>query len=195
MERLPIIGSACLATLVLFFFGCATANEKYFLDTDSNANVFVAPETSTVQKVAIMPFKAPTELIGLSVSDLFVTELLRTGKYQLVERSQITHVLKESELSMAGLSAASAVEVGTMAGADGVLIGTVDEYNTVAYRGDTYASVGITARLIDCKTGKVVWSVDIAGRAESRKTTLSEEARMLIHKMSSALYKQWREME
>ena len=195
MERFIKTGNAGLALLALLFFGCATADEKYFLDTETKANVFVAPGKSSVQKVAIMPFKAPTELIGSSVSDLFVTEMLRAGKYQLVERSQMTQVLKESELSMAGLSAASAVEVGAMVGAEGVLIGTVDEYDTVPYRGDPYASVGITARLIDCKTGKVVWSVDIAGRAESRKTTLSGEARELIHDMSSALYKKWREME
>ncbi len=184
-----------LMGLALFVFGCATADEKYFLKAETKANVFVSPDKTSVQKVAIMPFKAPTELIGSSVSDLFVTEMLRAGKYTLVERSQLTTVLKESELSLAGLSAASAVEVGNMVGADAVIMGTVDEYGTVPYRGDPYASIGLSARLTDCKSGKVLWSVDYAGRAESRRTTLSEQSRLIVHDMCASLFKKWREME
>lgn len=184
-----------LLSLALLASGCMTADEKYFLKTETKANVFVAPEKSTVQRVAIMPFKAPTELIGASVSDLFITEMLRARKYTLVERGQLTMVLKESELSLAGLSAAGAVEVGKMVGADGVIMGTVAEYGTVAYRGYPYASVGVSARLIDCKTGKVIWSVDFSGLAESRKTTLCDQARMIVHDMCASLFKEWREME
>ena len=195
MEQKNKFGNSCALLATLLLFGCATADEKYFLDTDTKANVYVAPGKSSVQKVAIMPFKAPTELIGSSVSDLFVTEMLRAGKYTLVERSQMTQVLKESEVAMAGLSASGAVEVGNMVGAEAVLIGTVDEYDNVPYRGDTYPTVGLSARLIDCKSGKVIWSVDYAGRAESRRTTLSEQARTVIHGMSAALYKKWRDQE
>ena len=82
---------------------------------------------NNVRKVAILPFKAATELIGLSVSDMFVTEMMRAGRYALVERSQMTQVLKEAELALTGLTAAGAIEVGKMLGADGVIVGTVDQ--------------------------------------------------------------------
>jgi len=136
------------------------------MKTRSRANVYVPAETTSIRKIAIMPFKAPTELIGTSVSDLFITEILRAGEYTLVERSQMAKVLGESELALAGLSAAKAVEAGQLVGADGVMIGTVSEYEMRAHRGKTYPVVSISARLIDCKTSRVIWSSDLGARAD-----------------------------
>lgn len=180
--------------------GCATEfSDPYFTDTETKANVYVGSEPSSIVKVAVLPFKAPTELIGLSVSDMFVTELLRTGRYELVERGQMTSVLNETELALAGLSAAKAIEVGSMLGAEGVVIGTVDEYASVAVGGHAYPSVGVSARLIDCKTGKVVWSVDLGKRAKSKKITLAEHSRSSVHEMTAAVYqslgKAWKAKE
>lgn len=180
------------AALALWLAGCATTeDEAYFGDVRSRANVFVAPVASPIKKIAIMPFKAQTELIGTSTSDLFVTEMLRAGRYELVERSQMAKVLSESELSLAGLSASRAAEVGNMLGADGVVIGTVDEYATVAQSGHPYPVVGITARLIDCASGKVMWSSDLAKRADSKDITLPEQARAVAHEIVAGLFKRW----
>ena len=178
---------------ILVLAGCASTDEQYFMQTDSDANVYVAPTGSgNISKIAIMPFKGPTELIGQSVSDMFVTEILRSQYYELVERSQMANVLSESELSLSGLSATKAAEVGGMLGADGVMIGTVSEYETVAARGRAIPVVGISARLIDCKSGKIVWSVDLAKRASSGGMTLSEHGRDVVHEMMAGLYKKLR---
>ena len=179
--------------IALWLAGCATTEEEaYFGDVTSRANVYVAPVPSRIKKIAIMPFKAQTELIGTSVSDLFVTEMLRAGRYELVERGQMAKVLSESELALAGLSAARAAEVGHMLGADGVVIGTVDEYSAVAQSGHPYPVVGITARLIDCTSGKVMWSSDLAKRAETKSLTLPEQARAVTHEIVAGLYQHWR---
>lgn len=184
----PLVAALLLAS-------CASTDEAYFLDTDTQANVYVAPSGGNpISKIAIMPFKGPTELIGQSVSDMFVTEILRSQRYELVERSQMANVLGEAELALSGLSATKAAEVGGMMGADGVMIGTVSEYETVAQRGKTLAVVGISARLIDCKTGKIVWSVDLAKRADSYSVTLSEHARAVVHEMMAGLYQKMRTM-
>ncbi|OGV42422.1 MAG: hypothetical protein A2X46_11205 [Lentisphaerae bacterium GWF2_57_35] len=193
MFKRPVLMAIGLSVGALFFNGCATPQEKYFLDTETRANVYVSPEQMNIKKIAIMPFKAPTELIGASISDLFVTEMLKAGRYELVERSQMAQVLGESELSLAGLSAAKAAEVGAMMGADAMMIGTVDNYSTVAYRGYEFPVVGITARLIDCQSGKVVWSVDLAERSQDKRGTLPEQARIVVHQMMAALYQGWQD--
>jgi curli biogenesis system outer membrane secretion channel CsgG len=178
--------------VAVWLAGCATSEENYFNNTHSRANVFVSPgRGSVIAKVAVMPFKAQTELIGISVSDMFVTEILRAGKYELVERGRMAQVLSESELALSGLSASRAAEIGGMLGADGVIIGTVDEYANVAQRGHPYPVVGVTARMIDCKSGKVLWSVDLARRAESKRVTMPEHARAIVHEMMSGLYQKW----
>jgi TolB-like protein len=189
-RRARILIAASAAALAA---GCGTTGpDAYFRAAPSRASVYVAAVPSPIEKIAVMPFKAPTELIGSAVSDLFGTELLRSGRYTCVERSQMAQVLSETELAMAGVSVDKALKVGTMVGADGVVLGTVDEYSLVAQRGRSIPVVGVTVRLIDCRTGSVMWSADFAGRAEDSATTLPEQARKVIHEIASGLYQNWR---
>ncbi len=191
MGRIATGWAAGLSLVILA--GCATSSgpAAHFAGAGSGANVFVAPGNKHVTKVAILPFKAPTELIGQSVSDMFLTESLRAGKYEVVERSQMAQVLGETELSLSGMTTAQAVQAGTLLGADAVMMGTVDEYGTTAQRGSAYPVVGISARLVDCGSGKIIWSVDLAKRASSGSTTLSQHARAVVHEMMAALYREW----
>lgn len=184
-------GGVLCAALTVCLSGCSTTGEnaEYFLKTKTTANVYVSPRACTFRKVAMMPFKATTELIGSSVSDLFVTEMLRTERYDMVERSQIAKVLGETELAMAGLSSTRAVEAARMVGAEAVIIGTVDEYSMSASGGRTYAVVGISARLICCDSGEVVWTVDLSKRATDSTISLSQHSRNLVHEMTATLYK------
>ena len=83
-----------------YFLGApAWAQQTYFTKTRTDANVYVAPVASCISKVAVLPFKAPTELIGSSISDIFVTEILRAHRYTMVERGQIDRVLGETEFA------------------------------------------------------------------------------------------------
>lgn len=173
-------------SFLAFASSFAAAVDAYFSDK-STANVYVAPVVSSISKVAILTFKAPTELIGSSVSDIFVTEMLRARRYTLVERGQIDRVLGETEFALSGLSESAAIEAGKMMGADGVILGTVDEYGTVAHRGKTYPVVGVSIRLIDCTSGRVMWSAGHARRAQSPTDTLSSHARAIVHEMMCGL--------
>lgn len=182
----------CAALAVVWFMGCATTGkDPYFMKVDSAANVYVAPMAAPVAKIAVMPFKAPTELIGSSVSDMIVTELLRAKRYTLVERSQMAHVLSETELALAGLSQSKAMEVAKMLGADGVVIGTVDEYGTQAQRGKTYAVVGISIRLVNASNGQILWSADLARMASDANVPVSAHARAVVHELIAGLYQKW----
>ena len=163
-------------------------SDPYFANATSAANVYVGQAQAGVVKIAVMPLKAATELIGASVSDMVVTELLRTRKYQLVERGQMGQVLNETELAMAGLSEAKAAESARMLGADSVVIGTVDEYGQQARAGDTYAVVGLAIRLIDCSSGKIVWSADLAKMCPDKNTPLPQHARAVVHELIAGLY-------
>lgn len=179
-----------LISLVAFLSGgCATSGlDPYFASTKSDANVYVSPAKSGISKIAVLPFKGPTEHVGASVSDMVVTEMLRTRMYVLVERSQMAGVLGETELSLSGLSESRAVEIAKMLGAEAVTIGTVDEYSTQARGGNTYAVVGISMRLIDCGTGQIIWSADLAKMADNASKPLAAHGRAVVHELMSGLY-------
>ena len=155
-------------------------------------NVYVAPVPSPILRVAVMPFRASTELIGIAASDLFVTELLRTGRYQLVERSQLSRVLGEAEVALSGLTEARAIELGNMLGADGVIIGSVDEYGTLAVKGESLAVVGLSVRLFDCDRGRGRWSASLSDCSKVARTPLSSHARTVVRSTVIALSRQWK---
>lgn len=186
------LGWGALACILLIPCAWGARPEAYFSGTRSDANVYVAPVASSIHKIAILPLKAPTELIGSSVADIVVTEMMRAGRYTLVERGQMSQVLGEAELALAGLSESAAVEVGKMMGADGVVIGTVDEYGMVAHRGRSYPVVGVSLRLIDCDSGRVMWSVGHARRGNDPAGTLSSHARAVVHEVVAAVVQNWR---
>ena len=191
-RRMGLVLGVAIGSVWLAGGSSALAQDAYFRKTKSDANVYVAPVASSIAKVAVLPFKAPTELIGASVSDIFVTEMLRANRYTLVERSQISQVLGETEIALSGLSESAAIEAGKMLGAEGVILGTVDEYATVAQRGRSYPVVGASIRLIDCDTGRVMWSVGHARRSEESTDTLSGHARVVVHEMVSAVVQNWK---
>ena len=175
------------AGLAAVLAGCATPSDTFRGGVGTGEpSVYVARATADIGKVGILPFKAATTLIGASVSDMFVTELMKMDRYELVERAQMSGVLGETEVALSGLTAGQAAQIGQMAGAQAVIIGTVSEYETVALGGRSYPVVGITIRLIDCGTGKILWSVDHAARG-GRNDTLAQHSRKVVHDMAVAL--------
>lgn len=189
--RQVCLGGAVVVAVCMW--GCASGGAAgHFAGAGEAANVFVSPGHGSIKKVAVMPFKAPTELIGASVSDQVLTELLHTGRYDLVERSQMAQVLGEQELSLSGLSAGQAAQVGAMLGADGVIIGTVSEYERMAHRGKTVPVVAMSIRLIDTNSGRIVWSADLAERARGGSVTLSEHSRSVVHQVVGGVFAKMR---
>ena len=142
-------------------------------------------------KVAVMPFKASVELAGSSVSDFFTTELLKTSRYELVERSQMESVLKEQEFQLSGVTDESvAVAVGKMLGVRGVVIGTISEYGYQKAGFKRAPSVGMSVRMIDSTTGKIVWSVSHSAVGDPDRS-LSQHAADVVEQMVMALGRAW----
>ena len=180
------------AGLVAALAGCATPSDSSRGGVGTGEpSVYVAHATADIGKVGILPFKAATTLIGASVSDMFVTELMKMDRYELVERAQMSGVLGETEVALSGLTSGQAAQLGQMVGADGVIVGTVSEYEMAALGGRTYPTVGLSIRLIDAGTGKILWSVDHAARG-GRGDTLAQHARIVVRDVAVALDRQLR---
>ena len=160
---------------------------------NSRADVFVSPRAKQkiFNKVAVMPFRAPVELVGASIADMVATEILKTYKYRLIERSQMQQVLQEQSLGLKGVTdSAMAMKVGKILGVEGVIVGTVPEYGMRAVGSLELPAVGISIRLIDTETGAIIWT--ITDSAISKEVvSLSAFTRRMVKSMIRRLAKEW----
>jgi curli biogenesis system outer membrane secretion channel CsgG len=115
-----------------------------------------------------------------AAQDIFVTELVKTGRYRVLERERLAAILAEQNLSLAGdIDPAPAVQLGRLAGVKYFLAGALTEYggtDTGGYGAGIGASrrtfvAAFNARLIDAETGDIVWADE--GRGEDSNMRVS----------------------
>jgi curli biogenesis system outer membrane secretion channel CsgG len=110
-----------------------------------------------------------------AAQDVFVTELVKSGKFRVVEREQLEALMQEKNLSLSGdVDPKSAVRIGKLLGVNYLLTGAVTEYGNTdvsgggggVYAGKRKFVAALNARLIDTSTGEVVWA-DEASQEEA----------------------------
>src|SRR4030095_15091607 len=70
--------------------------------------------------------------------DVFVTELVKSGKFRVVEREQLEALMQEKNLTLSGdVDTSTAVRVGKLLGVNYRLTGAVTQYGTTAHSVDT----------------------------------------------------------
>jgi curli biogenesis system outer membrane secretion channel CsgG len=117
-----------------------------------------------------------------AIQDVFVTELVKSAKFRVVEREQLAALMQEKNLSLSGdVDPSTAVRIGKLLGVNYLLTGAVTEYgatdmnvNTpgLARKGKWLPGVNVgkktfvaacNARLIDTSTGEIVWADEARG--------------------------------
>jgi curli biogenesis system outer membrane secretion channel CsgG len=110
-----------------------------------------------------------------AAQDVFVTELVKSKKFHVVEREQLEAMMKERALSLSGdVDPKTAVRAGKLLGINYILTGAVTEYGNTdvsgggggVFAGKRKFVAALNARLIDTSTGEVVWA-DEASQEES----------------------------
>ena len=99
------------------------------------ASVAFAADKSTKPRLAVLEFKNKADNQwwysggAEAAQDVFVTELVKSGKYRVVEREQLAALMEEKNLTLSGdVDPATAVRVGKLLGVNYLLTGAVTEY-------------------------------------------------------------------
>jgi curli biogenesis system outer membrane secretion channel CsgG len=103
--------------------------------------------------------------LGEAAADVFVTALMDSGKFSLIERQKVDAVLIEQDFGASGrVTPQTAAKIGKMLGVDLLLTGSVSQFSVSRTGGGFKGlSVGVTtgkvvlqARLVDATTGEIV---------------------------------------
>lgn len=134
-------------------------------------------------RVAVLEFKNKASRYawnwydaGRGAQDMLVTELVKTGKYRVIEREQLAAIMQEKNLSLSGdIDPRTAVKIGKMLGVEYLIAGAVTELG-VTDRGASVpgglgrfglpsvsvrsqkAEAAVDARAFSTSTGEIVWA-------------------------------------
>ena len=154
--------------------------------------VFAAPSltsaaSSDKPRIAVLEFKNKADNQwwysggAEAAQDVFVTELVKSGKFRVVEREQLEALMQEKNLSLSGdVDPKTAVRVGKLLGVNYLLTGAVTEYGNTdvsgggrgVYAGKRKFVAALNARLIDTSTGEVVWADEASAEEASVKVSV-----------------------
>lgn len=152
-----------------------------------------AADKSTKPRIAVIEFKNKADNQwwyhggAAAAQDVFVTELVKSGKFRVMEREQLQALMEEKNLTLSGdVDPSSAIKVGKLLGVNYLLTGSVTEYGTTdkgAHGGGIGRLPGfnvgkrsfvaaMNARLIDTSTGEVVWADEARAEESSAKVSV-----------------------
>ena len=148
-------------------------------------------------KIAVIPFidynKNEGNNSGELVRGVFETQLINS-EFSVIEIEKISSKIDFDILKKYEFSGDWLVKAGESIGADYIIYGSVHEYrtyqNTTSFLYifswlETSASVGITARMVSCKTGEVVWHGSYTRTAYDFNNAANEAVKALLRSIKS----------
>lgn len=163
--------------------GCA-AGHKTRMSQAVSAHVTEKAEskvTGPKRRVGVVDFENKTAYgarLGTAASDILLTELVKSGKFIVVERDKMAQLLEEQKLGMTGaVDPKTAAAVGNMLGLNAIVTGAISQFG-VATTGSDYlvtqtkkqvAQCTVDVRVVDVETGQVIWGDSGKGESTSSK--------------------------
>ena len=142
----------------------------------------MAPAAVLAQpRVAVMNFENNStwsywgNRLGEAAADELVTQLLKTGAYRMIERTQLAAVMAEQDLGASGaVDAATAADIGRLLGAQLILTGSITQFSIETVSGGfrgiggsrSKAETILDVRLVDTTTGEIL----LAENGQGEKT-------------------------
>lgn len=132
--------------------------------------------------LAVLDFEGNEILAGkvdLKMADMLTTSIVKSGRFDVVERNKIDRVLGEQDLGLTGiLDEASAAQMGKLLGAEYVVFGSitsatkknVDKFGYML----VVIEVGVDVRAVNTTDGKILLSESAVGISESKVVTTAD---------------------
>jgi len=156
-------------------YAAAVALAVLSLSCASGIRVYVNPDADMAfyTKIAVIPFNNLSDdgHAGQRVTRSFITALILTGRYQIVQPEEFRAALTRSGAQPGAdgtFDPEKLKEVALQLGATGILRGSVSEYLMQRSESGDVPVIAFDAELMDVNTGNVVWRSSIAKRGKGR---------------------------
>lgn len=179
-----------LLLLLIPLIYCVTSTQTYGQseDTEKKTEPSYPAYYGPKKRLAVTNFENKVkgvygnQNLGEGFSEMLTTELVKTGRFVVVERQALQDVVSEQELGQTGLvKKETAAKVGELLGANIIVRGVVSEFEMNESGGGGGLSIGgvrlglsgsnahvaVDIRLIDSTTGQVLHSHNAVGKASS----------------------------
>ena len=115
---------------------------------------------------------------GGAAQDMFITQLVKSGKFTVVDRERLDAIMREKGLSLSGdVDPATAVKAGKLIGVEYMFFGNVTEFGETENKASVGFGIGLDVkkkkfvaaldcRLVSTTTGEIVWA-DTGKKEES----------------------------
>ncbi|MCB1008112.1 MAG: hypothetical protein KDB94_04360 [Acidobacteria bacterium] len=155
------------------------------------ASVAAVAHAADKPRIAVLEFKNKADNQwwyhggAAAMQDVFVTELVKSGKFRVIDREQLAALMAEKNLSLSGdVDPSSAVKAGKLLGCQYFLTGAVTEYGSQQTGAHGAYGIGFSgkkktftaaanARIIDTTTGEIVWADEARGEDANFKLSIA----------------------
>lgn len=160
-----------------------------------------AEDKSTNPRIAVLEFSTPftgndadKKSASLTAQSGFNTELVRSGKFRIVEREPLRAALSRENLPLSGdIDKETAVKIGKILGVNYLLTGAVTEYGLIDKGAHSHGppTYGVTLKLtlINTSTGEVAWTGEERniGPAIGRGPLMARVMKPCIQKLTATI--------
>jgi TolB-like protein len=125
---------------------------------DSISMVPPYKEREATYTIAVMPFRNESDIrgAGMVATYMFIVELFKNDNFVPLSYGDIRHLVVHFRVRSKGeLDFDKSEAIKDSSGVDGILVGTVEHFDEE--KGSVPPEALISARLIDARTGKIVW--------------------------------------
>jgi curli biogenesis system outer membrane secretion channel CsgG len=174
------------AAAALLAAGCAPSKTvKQQQATSVNETELVSSQyTGPKRRIGVVEFENKSAYgqgrLGGAASDILVTELVKSGKFIVVERDRMNKIMEEQKFQAQGMTDPQTVaKMGQILGLEAIVVGSVSQFG-VKKEGSDYlltqskrqvADVTVDIRLIDVQSGQVILADSGKGMAKSTKAS------------------------
>lgn len=169
--------SVAIAVLVLLAAGCGGWGR--------DADKYLRPTIAVMKFENRAPFPLSWDLGG-GMQEILVNELMETGRFQVVERAELGHVVSEQQLQASGLTRAQGrVPTGRIKNCEYLIKGTVTDFGHVSstsggwsswhwdiFGGSSRAVMGVILYVVDVESGEVVACESIDESVKARDVSV-----------------------